>query len=217
MRGVTQIRTGIITPDASFAAQLREDLASLGFSAIGDGAADDSSVGVILIDCRASTSALQEYESPGNDKIIIAIIEPKLDLPVGILSGVADIIFYPYLKEELYIRITLAASRNGKQSGEVFEWDGFRIDFTNYEVSIDDAKLDLTYKEYELLKHLVLSPGRVFTRSQLLRAIWGYDYIEGARTVDVHIRRLRSKLGTKYASLIETVRHVGYRFKKHSR
>lgn len=189
----------------------------MGFSAIGDGAAGDSSLDVILIDCRATISALQEYESSGSDKIIIAIIEPKLDLPVDILSGVADIIFYPYSKEDLYIRVTLAASRNGKLPGEVFEWDAFRIDFENYEVSINNARLDLTYKEYELLKYLALSPGRVFTRSQLLRAIWGYDYIEGARTVDVHIRRLRSKLGTKYASLIETVRHVGYRFKKHSR
>ncbi len=113
------------------------------------------------------------------------------------------------------MRIMLATQRNRQgKIDNIFRWGSFRIDFTNYEVSIDGVRLDLTYKEYELLKHLASAPGRVFTRSQLLKSIWGYDYIEGARTVDVHIRRLRSKLGTKYAPLVETVRHVGYRFRR---
>mgnify|MGYP005609123507 FL=1 len=72
--------------------------------------------------------------------------------------------------------------------------------------------LDLTYKEFELLKYLAQHPGRVFTRSQLLQEVWGYDYFGGTRTVDVHVRRLRAKLGTDYEVLIGTVRNVGYRF-----
>ncbi|MEI6365231.1 MAG: winged helix-turn-helix domain-containing protein, partial [Actinomycetes bacterium] len=71
---------------------------------------------------------------------------------------------------------------------------------------------DLTFKEFELLKHLAQHPGRVFTRAQLLQEVWGYDYFGGTRTVDVHVRRLRAKLGTENESLIGTVRNVGYRF-----
>ncbi|MBO3175885.1 winged helix-turn-helix domain-containing protein, partial [Dermatophilus congolensis] len=72
--------------------------------------------------------------------------------------------------------------------------------------------LDLTYKEFELLKHLANHPGRAFTRAQLLQEVWGYDYFGGTRTVDVHIRRLRAKLGHEHEELIATVRNVGYRF-----
>src|SRR5690606_3313860 len=72
--------------------------------------------------------------------------------------------------------------------------------------------IDLTYKEFELLKYLVQHPGRVFTRAQLLQEVWGYDYYGGTRTVDVHVRRLRAKLGPEHEQLIGTVRNVGYRF-----
>ena len=72
--------------------------------------------------------------------------------------------------------------------------------------------LDLTFKEFELLKYLAQHPGRVFTRDQLLQEVWGYDYFGGTRTVDVHVRRLRAKLGTDNEALIGTVRNVGYRF-----
>ena len=72
--------------------------------------------------------------------------------------------------------------------------------------------IDLAYKEFELLKYLVQHPGRVFTRAQLLQEVWGYDYYGGTRTVDVHIRRLRAKLGGEYEHVIGTVRNVGYRF-----
>ena len=86
------------------------------------------------------------------------------------------------------------------------------IDEHSYTAKIKGRSLDLTYKEFELLKYLVQHPGRVFTRSQLLQEVWGYDYFCGTRTVDVHIRRLRAKLGPEHEALIGTVRHVGYRF-----
>ena len=86
------------------------------------------------------------------------------------------------------------------------------IDEDSYMAKIKGRTLDLTFKEFELLKYLAQHPGRVFSRSQLLQEIWGYDYFGGTRTVDVHIRRLRSKLGPEFESVIDTVRNVGYRF-----
>jgi DNA-binding response OmpR family regulator len=92
------------------------------------------------------------------------------------------------------------------RSGEI------SIDEDSYTAKIKGRALDLTFKEFELLKYLAQHPGRVFSRSQLLQEIWGYDYFGGTRTVDVHIRRLRSKLGPEFESIIDTVRNVGYRF-----
>jgi DNA-binding response OmpR family regulator len=102
----------------------------------------------------------------------------------------------------------VAANPHGAEirSGEV------SIDETTYTARLRGEVLDLTFKEFELLKHLAQHPGRVFTRAQLLQEIWGYDYFGGTRTVDVHIRRLRSKLGPEFESIIGTVRNVGYRF-----
>jgi len=86
------------------------------------------------------------------------------------------------------------------------------IDASGYTARLRGRPIDLTYKEFELLKYLVQHPGRVFTRAQLLQEVWGYDYYGGTRTVDVHVRRLRAKLGPEHEQLIGTVRNVGYRF-----
>ena len=86
------------------------------------------------------------------------------------------------------------------------------IDCSKYEVKIDDKQVDLTYKEYELLKFLATNPGRVYSRDALLNKIWGYDYYGGTRTVDVHIRRLRGKIEDNKHAFIDTVRNVGYKF-----
>jgi DNA-binding response OmpR family regulator len=88
---------------------------------------------------------------------------------------------------------------------------GVSIDESSYQATASGRPLDLTYKEFELLRYLVANPGRVFTREQLLSDVWGYDYFGGTRTVDVHVRRLRAKLGDR-ESVIGTVRNVGYRF-----
>ncbi len=92
------------------------------------------------------------------------------------------------------------------RSGEVV------VDEATYTAKLGGRVLDLTFKEFELLKYLAQHPGRVFTRDQLLQEVWGYDYFGGTRTVDVHVRRLRAKLGSDHESLIGTVRNVGYRF-----
>jgi len=114
------------------------------------------------------------------------------------------------------IRIVLgkqAASdlHNNPHSGEIRSGD-VSIDESTYTARLKGEVLDLTFKEFELLKYLAQHPGRVFTRAQLLQEIWGYDYFGGTRTVDVHIRRLRSKLGPEFEAIIGTVRNVGYRF-----
>jgi DNA-binding response OmpR family regulator len=86
------------------------------------------------------------------------------------------------------------------------------VDDASYTARVGGRALDLTFKEFELLKFLAQHPGRVFTRQQLLQEVWGYDYFGGTRTVDVHVRRLRAKLGPEHETLIGTVRNVGYRF-----
>ena len=92
------------------------------------------------------------------------------------------------------------------RSGEVV------VDDATYTAKVGGRSLDLTFKEFELLKFLAQHPGRVFSRQQLLQEVWGYDYFGGTRTVDVHVRRLRAKLGPENETLIGTVRNVGYRF-----
>jgi DNA-binding response OmpR family regulator len=95
---------------------------------------------------------------------------------------------------------------------ELVEYGPLSLNLETYQASIGGRPLDLTYMEYELLKFLAQHPGKVFTREMLLSRVWGYEYYGGARTVDVHVRRLRAKLGEEHAALISTVRSVGYRF-----
>ncbi|MDR1151019.1 MAG: response regulator transcription factor [Bifidobacteriaceae bacterium] len=115
---------------------------------------------------------------------------------------------------ETRIRLALSAAPSSDQepdSEEISNGD-LSIDPVAYTARLRRRPLDLTYKEFELLRYLAQHPGRVFTRAQLLQEVWGYDYFGGTRTVDVHVRRLRAKLGTEYEHLIGTVRNVGYRF-----
>lgn len=129
------------------------------------------------------------------------------------LDKVDDFLLEGAGPEELELRIEVARRRAGLSAGDIIKAEGLTIDASNYEAMVDGEIVDLTYKEFELLKALATNRGRVMTRDVLLDRVWGYDYFGGTRTVDVHIRRLRAKLG-KYESLIETVRNVGYKFKR---
>ena len=132
--------------------------------------------------------------------------------------GIDDVVLDTAGPAEVDARIRLAIGRRalGREgddpeahiirSGEVV------VDEATYTARLGKRVLDLTFKEFELLKYLAQHPGRVFTREQLLQEVWGYDYFGGTRTVDVHVRRLRAKLGPENESLIGTVRNVGYRF-----
>ena len=126
--------------------------------------------------------------------------------------GSNDIILDSAGPAEVEARIRLAIAKYGaeKEVGTI-KTSGVVIDESSYSAKVHGKPLDLTYKEFELLKFLAQHPGRVFSRDQLLSEVWGYDYFGGSRTVDVHIRRLRAKLGD-LEGLISTVRNVGYRF-----
>ncbi len=125
-----------------------------------------------------------------------------------------DFCVTPFHPAELEARVRhLLAAEPGIESGpEIIEYETLVLNVETYQAAIDGRPLDLTYMEYELLKFLSSNPGRVFTRETLLSRVWGYEYYGGARTVDVHIRRLRAKLGEEFAGLIQTVRSVGYKF-----
>jgi DNA-binding response OmpR family regulator len=127
--------------------------------------------------------------------------------------GADDVILHTASPGEVDARLRLAIGRKAAPalSGEIRSGD-LLIDEPTYSVRLRGHALDLTFKEFELLKFLAQHPGRVFTRSQLLQEVWGYDYFGGTRTVDVHVRRLRAKLGAEHEALIGTVRNVGYRF-----
>ena len=132
--------------------------------------------------------------------------------------GASDVILDTAGPAEVDARIRIAVGAHtaalealDPTSSEIRQGDVV-IDENTYTAKIKGTSLDLTFKEFELLKYLAQHPGRVFTRAQLLQEIWGYDYFGGTRTVDVHIRRLRSKLGPEFESIIGTVRNVGYRF-----
>jgi DNA-binding response OmpR family regulator len=119
----------------------------------------------------------------------------------------------PFHPAELEARLRhLLTSSGDLQRAELVEYGELTLNLETYQASITGRPLDLTYMEYELLKFLAQNPGKVFTREILLSRVWGYEYYGGARTVDVHVRRLRAKLGEEHAGLIQTVRSVGYRF-----
>lgn len=123
--------------------------------------------------------------------------------------GVRDFVVANASIAEIDVRIKLALATQAYGSVQKNS-SGLVIDEVSYTAKINGRTLDLTFKEFELLRHLNDNPGRVFSREQLLSEVWGYDYFGGTRTVDVHVRRLRAKLG-EHESLIGTVRNVGYR------
>ena len=131
--------------------------------------------------------------------------------------GVDDVLLDSAGPAEIETRLRLAIGRlaaadDDSGADAVIRGGDLVIEEGSYTARVRGRVLDLTYKEFELLKYLTQHPGRVFTRAQLLQEVWGYDYFGGTRTVDVHVRRLRAKLGNEHEALIGTVRNVGYRF-----
>ena len=129
--------------------------------------------------------------------------------------GVDEVVLDTAGPAEVEARLRLALGRRSDSAPaadpSVVRTGDLTIDEGTYTCRLRGRVLDLTFKEFELLKHLAQHPGRVFTRAQLLQEVWGYDYFGGTRTVDVHVRRLRAKLGAEHEQLIGTVRHVGYK------
>ena len=144
----------------------------------------------------------------------IALVPEGQVAELDVVQGVDDFILSPPFPNELVARARrVLGKKKSPESGEVVRVGDLIINAANYEVSVKGRRANLRFKEYELLLLMASNPGRVYTRETLLNRIWGYDYLGGTRTVDVHVRRLRSKIEDADHSFIETVWNVGYRFR----
>jgi DNA-binding response OmpR family regulator len=174
----------------------------------------------ILVDGRRDLPAVRSFtrllRTTGVDVPVLLITTEGGLVAVSVEWGVDDVLLDTAGPAEVDARLRLAIGRLSAgveddvpdeiRSGDV------AIDEATYTARVRGRVLDLTFKEFELLKFLAQHPGRVFSRAQLLQEVWGYDYFGGTRTVDVHVRRLRAKLGPEHEQVIGTVRNVGYRF-----
>ncbi|MBT2208149.1 MULTISPECIES: response regulator transcription factor [Actinomadura] len=176
---------------------------------------------VVLVDARRdlvqAKSLCRLLRTTGLDAPLFGVVTEGGLAALSSEWGLDDLLLQTAGPAEVEARLRLAAGRaaaageDDDAPGEIRSGE-LTIDEATYTARLRRRVLDLTFKEFELLKYLAQHPGRVFTRAQLLQEVWGYDYFGGTRTVDVHVRRLRAKLGAEYESLIGTVRNVGYRF-----
>jgi DNA-binding response OmpR family regulator len=192
------------------------------FPAEGSALLEAPDVDVVIIDGRKELAHARDLcrliRTTGSDAPVLLIVTEGGLAVVAADWGMDDVVLSTSGPAELEARIRLALGRLLAQreaddpESHVIRSGDVTVDDSTYTARLGGRPLDLTFKEFELLKYLAQHPGRVFTRAQLLQEVWGYDYFGGTRTVDVHVRRLRAKLGTEYESLIGTVRNVGYRF-----
>ncbi|MGI8902555.1 MAG: winged helix-turn-helix domain-containing protein [Solirubrobacteraceae bacterium] len=185
-----------------------------------DGGAQRLPEVVIVVAARNEPVPAQVCARLGEDEglaavpLVLAVDEQHLHVRSEV-SIAHELIVRPFTALELGTRIERA--RRGQlgvavDADEVVRAGTLEVNLATYQVTIGDRPVDFTYMEYQLLKFLITHPRHVFSREGLLSAVWGYDYYGGARTVDVHIRRLRAKLGQEHAERVKTVRGVGYRF-----
>jgi len=182
---------------------------------------DAPPVDAVLVDARRdlvqARSLCRLLRTTGIEAPLFAVLTEGGLAALSAEWGVDDVLLDTAGPAEVDARLRLAVDRSvavpgrGSDPGVVRAGE-LTIDEGTYTCRLRGRPLDLTFKEFELLKHLAQHPGRVFTRAQLLQEVWGYDYYGGTRTVDVHVRRLRAKLGVEHEQLIGTVRHVGYKF-----
>ncbi len=169
---------------------------------------------VVVLDGRTDLAGARMmarlFQSSGSTVPVLLVLRENGLAAIAADWGLADIVLDTAGPAEVEARIRLLATSSGNDG--LISAGGIVIDDSAYSVLLEGEQLDLTYTEFELLKYLVQHPGRVFSREHLLADVWGYDYYGGTRTVDVHVRRLRAKLGTEHEALIGTVRNVGYRF-----
>lgn len=164
-------------------------------------------------DLRAATAACRTVSVQDMPVPILVVVAESALAALKPTWGFDDWLLPSASPAELETRLRLVGTGSGHRDAPVrgSQVGDLVIDEESYQVRLRGEPLDLTYKEFELLKTLAAHPNRVFTRELLLQEVWGYDYFGGSRTVDVHIRRLRAKLGPEYEALIGTVRGVGYK------
>lgn len=173
--------------------------------------------GVVILgaDTGGTVAALHDIHHGDRSygPVLIALEEDDLQTLYKSTDAFDDFIVLPMRASEFAIRLRrLFGAQSTSPSNDIVTYDALTLNVATYQAAVAGRALDMTYMEYELLKHFVTNPGRVLTRAELLKNVWGYDYYGGARTVDVHVRRLRAKLGDEHAQLINTVRSVGYIF-----
>ena len=177
----------------------------------------------VMVDARTelaeARSTCRMLRATGLGVPLIAVVTEAGLVALHTDWGLDDVLLASSGPAEVEARLRLALGRvaalragPAAEETEVIRGGDLVIDDATYQARIKGRPLDLTFKEFELLKYLAQHPGRVFTRAQLLQEVWGYDYFGGTRTVDVHVRRLRAKLGPEHEALVGTVRNVGYKF-----
>ena len=164
--------------------------------------------------CAELCARLAADEELAEVPVLVALGSGALAEGLGVAEG-HELLVEPFTADELQARIARARRAvSGIDHDEVVRVGSLEMNLATYQVAIDGRPVDFTYMEYELLKFLATHPRRVFSREALLSRVWGYDYYGGARTVDVHVRRVRAKLGSEHAARIKTVRSVGYRWEE---
>ncbi|MDZ7339554.1 MAG: response regulator [candidate division KSB1 bacterium] len=215
----------IIEDDPDAAEILRHNLVQEGFEVAVFSDGDD---GLAAIEERPPDLVLLDLMLPGRSGLEVARAlrrnEETATLPIimitarseeadilhGLEQGADDYITKPFRPREVVARVKALLRRLRQGADEVFSWGQLQVNFSRHRVSVAGKEVALTAKEFLLLRSLILAKGRVLSRQQLLDQVWGYDYYGGQRTVDVHIRRLRQKLGPG-AELVQTVKGFGYR------
>ncbi len=215
----------IIASESEQARKLRAELAQRGFDCLivshDDEAIEriaEQSIGVMLLDTDKATTGSESWE-------LAQTIRQEMNIPLIVLmsreklndldSSIDDFVVKPYEVNEVTVRIKrILKQKEGIEGEDIIKCGDLVIDLAKYEVSLNDKPIMLTFREYQLLKFLASNKGKVFTREDLLNKVWGWDYYGGDRTVDVHIRRLRSKIEDPTHTFIETVRNIGYRLRE---
>ena len=172
-------------------------------------------IAVLDLDTLSPSATKASIERCESMKLpVIALVPAEMLLDFDLELGVNDFALSPPDTDEMVTRVKLTLHRNRNQEDDdVIRAGSLVINPSTYEVTLRGKRVNLRFKEYELLRLLATNPGRVYSRDALLSSIWGYDYFGGTRTVDVHIRRLRSKIEDAEHPYIETIWNVGYRFR----
>ena len=169
----------------------------------------------VLVDARTDLGAARALcRVLGTDGLAVPLLAVVTEGGMAVIGpewGVSDVVLAGAGPAEVHARLWLLAARAGGDGSGLVSLGDLTIEEDTYTARLRGRPLELTYKEFELLKFLAQHPGRVFTREQLVTEVWGYDFFGGTRTVDVHVRRLRAKLGAEHEALIGTVRNVGYK------
>jgi DNA-binding response OmpR family regulator len=224
------LRLLMIAQETETLAEVRSEIIRSGFACSvvphGEGLAEEIAshrpdLVLVEIDSKLSNTEIRELIRELKQASFLPVMALVPGETLASLNGqlniaeIDDFATSPYDARELTLRVKRLSERARKiDSGELIKCDGLLIDLAKCEVTVAGRIVELTFKEYELLKLLAADSGRVYTREALLNQVWGYDYYGGDRTVDVHVRRLRSKIEDSSHTFIETVRNIGYRFKK---